>query len=117
MDGRCDAPIAAGLRDAPVVESGLSQASSGQVRLCSALDFGARLSHRDRSRRYWASFSYIASRSMPVLVDFLRWFAQLIILITTVAFLYLRRCYRRFLVDLIVRLGMFMAACSACRLR
>jgi hypothetical protein len=64
MDGRCDAPIAAGLRDAPVVESGLSQASSGQVRLCSVLGLGARLSHRDRSRRYWASFSYIASRSV-----------------------------------------------------
>jgi hypothetical protein len=42
MDRRCDAFIASGLRAAVVANSGLSQASPGQVRLCS-LGLGARL--------------------------------------------------------------------------
>jgi hypothetical protein len=45
MDRRCDAFIASGLRAAVVANSGLSQASPGQVRLCSSLGLGARLSH------------------------------------------------------------------------
>lgn len=69
MDRRCDALVAAGLRALVVVNSGLSQASPGQVRLCSPLGLGARLSHlRDRSRRCWASFSSMVIRSVPILV-------------------------------------------------
>jgi hypothetical protein len=68
MDRRCNALVAAGLR-AAVANSGLSQASPGQVRLCSSLGLGARLSHlRDRSRHCWASFSSIVIRSVLVLV-------------------------------------------------
>ena len=69
MDRRCDALVAAGLRALVVVNSGLSQASPGQVRLCSPLGLGARLSHlRDRSRRCWVSFSSMVIRSVPALV-------------------------------------------------